>query len=83
MRCSVLQCVAVCCSGRIYCDSRSHRVSVLQCVAVGVLQSVAELLQSVAVGGINVILKAIGYVYCSVLQCGAECCGVYQCVEVC
>ena len=83
--CSVLQCVAVCCSSCASCTPASppsdlvhylcNSCSVLQCVAVwcSVLQCVAvrcSALQCVAV-------------HCSVLQCVAVCCSVLQCVAVC
>ena len=75
VRCSALQCVAVCWSvlqrgtSHIVCCSVLHSVavccSVLQCVAVccSVLQCVAEC--------------------CSVLRCAVVCCSVLQCVAVC
>jgi len=68
--CSVLQCVAVCCS-----VSSRFRCSALQCVAVccprcGCLTSnYFQVNECVAV-------------CCSVLQCVAVCCSVLQCVAV-
>jgi len=69
--CSVLQCVAVCCS---------VTWSVLQCVAVccSVLQCVAEWLESAWLD--NHYQKTIKS---SVLQCVAVCCSELQCVAVC
>jgi len=73
--CSVLQCVAVCCS---VC-------SVLQCVAVccSVLQCAAvccSVLQCVAV--YCSVLQCVA-MCCSMLQCGAARCNVLQCAAVC
>ena len=87
VRCSVLQCLAVCCSVdtcRLFLPgSRAAECcSVLQCLAVccSVLQSVAvccRVLQSVA--ECCRVLQCVA-VCCSVLQCVAVCCSVLQCV---
>jgi len=76
--CSVLQCVAVCCSV----------FSVLQCVAVccGVSQHVAmrcNVLQCVALSCALLHLPQRASMCCRVLQCVAECCSVLQCVAEC
>jgi len=74
--CSVLQCVAVCCSmfqgGNAVEEFVAVYCSVLQCVAVygSVSQCVA-------------VWKCSRGVCCSVLQCVAVCCSVLQCVAVC
>ena len=83
VRCSVLQCVAVCCRGRgssgdtvSYCVS----CSVLQCVAVccSLLQSVAVCCSLLQWEG-----KQWGYsVLLFVVQCVAVLCNMLQCIAV-
>jgi len=80
MCCSVLQCVAVCCSVPLcllqcFCLFLNTRCSVLQCVLVcfSVLLCVAVCC--------SVLLCAA--VCCCVLQCVAVCCNVLLCVAVC
>ena len=65
VRCSVLHCVAVCCSVGVTI------VQVLQCVAM-----CCSVLQCVAV--CCIVLQCVA-VCCSVLQCVAVCCSVLQC----
>jgi len=75
--CSVLQCVALCCSVlHLICHKyQPHTLvvccSALQCAVVccSVLRCVADRCRVV--------------VFCSVLQCVAQCCSVLQCVAVC
>ena len=72
VRCSVLQCVAVCCSA-LSCVAVRYRV--LQCVVVccRCVPLCCSMLQHVACVA----------VCCSVMQCVIVCCGVMQCVAVC
>jgi len=67
VRCSVLQCDAVCCS-------------VLQCVAVYQDKSCTLVLQAPRIIAIYV---AFCSVCCNILECVAACCSVLQCVAVC
>ena len=88
VRCSALQCVAVCCSVLVE-ESQPKRPRANEkwrvcgvCVVIiepstGVCCSV---LQGVAV--CCSVLQCVA-VCCSVLQCAAECCSVLQCVAVC
>ena len=67
MCCSVVQCVAVCCSALQY-DVVQHRVH--SAAALVSIRQQFSMLQCVAV-------------CCSALQCGTVCCSVLQCVAVC
>jgi len=73
--CSVLQCVAACCSAIEWVSRHSDTKCVLQCVAVccSVLQCVA-----VPISGYRDI--QIPSVCCSVLQCATVCCSMLQCL---
>ena len=72
--CSVLQCIAVCCSCSVCC-------SVLQCIKPPKLSEVAvycSVLQCVAV-----CCSVLNFQNSQKLDCVAVCCSVLQCVAVC
>jgi len=82
-KCSVLQCVAVCCSvlqwpplQNVSCPP----LYILQCIAVccSVLQYVA-----VCCSVLHCMCRVLHYTFCSALQCVAVCCSMLQCVAVC
>ena len=77
MYCSVLQCVAVCCSmyWNVLSVSRSN-LSTLQCIAV-----YCSVLQCIAVCcSVYWIFLSVCRADLGVLQCAAVCCSVLQCV---
>jgi len=78
LHCSVLQCVAVCCSAMQYVALGYY---VLPCVAVRCSCSAGQFYMR-HVGSLRMILQ-LEAVYCSVLQCIAVYCSVLQCVAVC
>ena len=69
LRCSVLQCVAVCCNV-VLCDAVWFSASVV-------------LFLSTSKGAFEVYMLQCVAVRYSVLQCVALCCFVLQCVAVC
>ena len=90
MCCSVLQCVAVCCSRFPYKESDlSCLLSLpLECIIV----TSRVLTSSVSMVGVGVLCVGFRLVVCeavcitgccSVLQCVAGCCSVLRCVAVC
>ena len=96
--CSMLQCVAVCCSvtgvHKTGCTSvhhdthrtqHTHYSHVLQCVAVccSVKTLRHECHACAQVALMSVVSAQEQCVCCSVLQCVAVCCSVLQCVAVC
>ena len=84
MCCSVLQCVAVCCSALLKCVGDTSSESVLQCVAVccSVLQFLARCCWNVWVTFLSESMLQCGAVRSSVVQCGAVWSSVEQCGAV-
>jgi len=76
VRCSVLQCVAVCCSA-FYASAWIHQIRI-QCWPIEGYIMTGPRHVSVCCS----VLQCVA-VCCSVLQCGAVCCSVLQCVAVC
>ena len=83
---SVLQCVAVCCSGLPMLGETVSNRPLISCVCCSMLQHVAvhcSALQCVAIASNaqwNRVKQAVTIV--SVLRCVAVCCGVLRCVAV-
>jgi len=95
VRCSALQCVAMCCSVLQYSGEWQYSVpyvvaccSALQCVAVcrSVTQCVAVLWRMAVLYNLRVLGEwqfSVTYVCYIVLQCAAGRCRVLQCVAAC
>jgi len=80
--CSMVQCVAVCCNGRIVNTSiyyfQQHVGLALLCCSV--LQYVAVRCSALQCVAVRYSALQCGAVWCSMLQCVAVCCSVVQCV---